>query len=311
MCLAVVAYHALKDWPLIIVANRDEYHARPTLAAKPWPMNPAILAGKDLVAGGSWFGATQLGQIALLTNYREPLVAQQKATSRGKLVSDFLMEPQKSLHYLQALTNQAHLYNGFNLLVGDQSGLYVASNRQVNDKKPKQHSQAGQANKNNIYDNQTHEDPINGQPYILSQDEFIRPITAGVWGLSNAFFNTPWPKLTRSRDAVKTYLQLCQKQNIAPSFQILTKIMHNTTPVPDDELPQTGLSLERERQLATPFIVGQDYGTRCTTVLMQHIDGRILFDEQSYAPGLITPNKSVNWQFLPQQPHLGWHSRQN
>jgi len=277
MCLAIIAYQALKDWPLIIVANRDEYHARPTLAAQPWSTNPNILAGKDLVAGGSWFGVTQLGQFSLLTNYREPLVAQQTATSRGKLVSNFLMEPQKPLHYLQALADQAHLYSGFNLLVGDQSGLYVASNRQV----------------------------------ILNQAEFIRPIAAGVWGLSNAFFNTPWPKLTLSREAVENYLLQCQKQNSEPCLQTLTQIMHNTTPVPDDELPRTGLSLERERQLATPFIVGQDYGTRCTTALMQHIDGRILFNEQSYAPGFITPNKSVSWQFLPQHSQLGWHRNPN
>ena len=277
MCLAIIAFQVLDDWPLIIVANRDEYHARPTLAAQPWSENPQVLAGKDLEAGGSWFGVTQTGHVALLTNYREPSVAKHTATTRGELVSNYLMHPQKPLLYLQTLRDQAHLYSGFNLLVGDRLGLFVASNRS------------------------TH----GGD---LAQDAFEQRISEGVWGLSNAFWNTPWPKLTLTRDALKQYLLNVQQHHKQPQANELIHIMQDIVPVPDSLLPQTGLSLERERQLATPFIIGHDYGTRSTTVLMQHKDGSLLFQEQSYKPGALTPSKTVKWKFNSQLAKLGWQS---
>ncbi len=278
MCLALIAFQVLDDWPLIIVANRDEYHARPTLTAQPWPEKPQVLAGKDLEAGGSWFGVTQTGHVALLTNYREPSVAKQTTTSRGQLVSNYLMHPQKPLAYLQSLKEQAHLYSGFNLIVGDRLGLFVASNRsdQMGDR---------------------------------AQDAFAKHISKGVWGLSNAFWNTPWPKLTLTRDSIKQYLLNVQQHGKEPHASELIQIMQNIVPVPDNLLPQTGLSLERERQLATPFIIGQDYGTRSTTVLMQHKDGRITFNERSYSPGALTPNQAVSWEFNSQQTQLGWQSK--
>jgi uncharacterized protein with NRDE domain len=286
MCLAIVALQALDEWPLIIVANRDEFHARPTLAAQPWPENSHVLAGKDLAAGGSWFGVTQAGQIALLTNYREPLVTQQTSTTRGTLVSNYLILKQKPLLYLQNLKTHAHLYNGFNLLVGDGSGLYVASNRLP-------------------LESTTQHEPN------MSQNNFINPISAGVWGLSNAFWNTPWPKLTLMRDQVGQYLKYCKRQLQAPNASAFVHIMQNIEPVAESLLPRTGLSLEREKQLATPFIVGNDYGTRCTTVLMQHRDGRIFFHEKSYAAGSLAAKQTVSWQFLPKQPELGWQTVAN
>jgi uncharacterized protein with NRDE domain len=301
MCLAVIAFQALTDWPIVIVANRDEFHARPTLSAQPWPENPLVLGGKDLAAGGSWFGVTQAGQIALLTNYREPMVAKQTSTSRGKLVTDYLMHTQKPLPYLEILKDQAHLFSGFNLLVGDRSGLFVASNRLLQESAPQHIAILDQKYLSELSEN----DLIKGH---LNQNAFMNPVSAGVWGLSNAYWNTPWPKLTLTRDAVSVYLQQCETQLKQPVTVELIQIMQNTVPVPDDLLPQTGLPLERERQLATPFIVGQDYGTRCTTVLMQHRDGQILFQEQSYAPGSINPTQTVSWQYSPLQPRLGWQT---
>lgn len=72
MCIAYIAVGVNADWPLIIAANRDEYHARPSQPAQPWQDEPQILAGRDLQAGGTWLGLTQRrGRLALLTNYRE------------------------------------------------------------------------------------------------------------------------------------------------------------------------------------------------------------------------------------------------
>src|SRR5690606_4933502 len=71
MCIAYLSL-GNPDWPLLIAANRDEFHARPARAAGPWPETPQLIAGLDLRGGGTWIGATAAGRFALLTNYREP-----------------------------------------------------------------------------------------------------------------------------------------------------------------------------------------------------------------------------------------------
>ena len=65
MCLAIVAIDALPDWPLVIVANRDEFHAREASEAAPWHDAPDVVAGRDLQAGGTWLGVTRQGRAAL------------------------------------------------------------------------------------------------------------------------------------------------------------------------------------------------------------------------------------------------------
>ena len=72
MCLAVLALHAVPGIPVLIAANRDEFHARPTLAAAQWPDAAGIHAGRDALAGGTWMGASSHGRYALVTTFREP-----------------------------------------------------------------------------------------------------------------------------------------------------------------------------------------------------------------------------------------------
>lgn len=288
MCLAIIAYQTHDDWPLIVVANRDEFHARPTQAAQPWPENPTVLAGKDLQAGGSWLGVTQSGQLALLTNYREPGVARPTQTSRGQLVANYLLQTQRDRSqtpqtrqalqaiqtpqtYLDQLSRDAHAFSGFNLVIGDATGLFYATNRAQNPKRFTYH-----------------------------------PIEPGVWGLSNALLNTPWPKVVRTQAAVRQYLDQCKADLQAPCPERLAHILRDTTPVPDEALPNTGLPIERERQLATSFIVGDHYGTRCTTVVMAHRSGEIWFEEHTFLPGQIQPSSTVVWRVTQPLLHKGW-----
>ena len=56
MCLILIAWRTDLSFPCVIAANRDELHSRPTAAAHWWPSQPPILAGKDLMAGGTWLG---------------------------------------------------------------------------------------------------------------------------------------------------------------------------------------------------------------------------------------------------------------
>ncbi|MGA8005768.1 MAG: NRDE family protein, partial [Burkholderiales bacterium] len=90
MCLIVLAWKSHPDFPLIVAANRDEFHARPTMAARFWEDRPEILAGRDLEGMGTWLGVTRRGRFAAVTNYREAAPAPRDAASRGVLASRFL-----------------------------------------------------------------------------------------------------------------------------------------------------------------------------------------------------------------------------
>ena len=129
MCLAVIALNAHADWPLIIIANRDEYHERPTATANIWQTSPGVLAGRDLRAGGTWLGVSASGKIGLLTNYREPGKQDPDAPSRGELVGQYLAQSSSADTYLQSVQQQSELFNGFNLLLADASGVLYFSNR--------------------------------------------------------------------------------------------------------------------------------------------------------------------------------------
>ena len=75
MCLILVAWKAHHDYPFIVAANRDEFHARATAVAGAWTDAPQVLAGRDLEAGGTWLGVTDAGRFAAVTNVREALDA--------------------------------------------------------------------------------------------------------------------------------------------------------------------------------------------------------------------------------------------
>src|SRR5437773_10039042 len=126
MCLIVLAWRAHPRFPLIVAANRDEFHARPAAPAAHWSDNPAILAGRDLEARGTWMGVSRGGRFAAVTNYRgarEPSAAE----SRGALVARFLETAAAPAAYVRAI--EANAYSGFNLLATDGWELRWMSNR--------------------------------------------------------------------------------------------------------------------------------------------------------------------------------------
>jgi uncharacterized protein with NRDE domain len=126
MCLIVFGWKAHPDYPLIVAANRDEFHGRPAAAAAFWPDKPAILAGRDLEARGTWMGVERNGRFAAVTNYRGGTEAR-AVESRGALVTRFLEGSEKPGPYLQKI--KANLYSGFNLLVCDGEEFWSMSNR--------------------------------------------------------------------------------------------------------------------------------------------------------------------------------------
>lgn len=163
MCLILFSYQVSKQTPFVVAANRDEFFHRATQPAGFWPESPDLLAGKDLVAGGTWMGITQTGRFAALTNVRRPS-GDQYQSSRGALVSGFLQDSTSPETYLQALPAQADHYAGFNLLVGDPDSLWFYSNR------------------------------FEGGP---------RPLKPGIYGLSNGDLDSDWPKVRRGKSALE------------------------------------------------------------------------------------------------------------
>src|SRR5689334_4654125 len=126
MCLIVLAWRARPSTPLVVAANRDEFHARPASPAAFWGDAPAILAGRDLEAGGTWMGVSRTGRFAAVTNYRggtEPRAVE----SRGALVTRFLNGSMSAQQFIRNL--DLNTYSGFNLLACDGEELWWVANR--------------------------------------------------------------------------------------------------------------------------------------------------------------------------------------
>jgi uncharacterized protein with NRDE domain len=130
MCLILLAVDSHPLYSLVVAANRDEFHARPTRALQPWPEAPQLLAGKDLTAGGTWLGLTRSGRFAAVTNAREAVKPAQPR-SRGALTLDFLQGEEAPADYAAHIHAEGERYAGFNLLVGDRDALYYCSNGEV------------------------------------------------------------------------------------------------------------------------------------------------------------------------------------
>ncbi|HTG80852.1 MAG TPA: NRDE family protein [Geobacteraceae bacterium] len=167
MCLIVFALDCHPRYRLILAANRDEYFNRPTAPAAFWEDAPQVLAGRDLLAGGTWLGATRDGRLAAVTYYREPVEPIRQLPSRGALAADFLAGTLAPDDYLEDLRRKDGRYGGFNLLFGNDHALYYHTNR----------------------------------------GNLSGPVAAGVHGLSNGLLDTPWPKVVAAKEQLGTLLE--------------------------------------------------------------------------------------------------------
>ena len=126
MCLLLVAKNTLHDFPLIVVANRDEHHNRRTESLTYW--ESGLLGGRDLEGGGTWLGISNSGKIAALTNFPSTKASPQKPISRGLIVRDFLIQNGEAEEYISSLENRDNEFLGYNLLLGRIDDLYIYSN---------------------------------------------------------------------------------------------------------------------------------------------------------------------------------------
>jgi len=231
MCLISFAWQQGQH-QLVMMANRDEFHQRPTAASHWWPEQPNMLAGKDLVAGGTWLGITENGYFAALTNVRQLPNDRQGQISRGHLVKDFLAQQADPMQYLEKIAKNQDDYDGFNLIVGNQHQCGYFSNH--NGIEPQQ-------------------------------------LTPGIYGLSNASLDTPWPKTQYAKAQMQ---QAIFKGDVSPKLE-------RTQPYPMEQQPDTGIGQPWETLLSSPFIISPNYGTRSSTLLSIN-DGQVRWQERSY-----------------------------
>ncbi|MBS1199709.1 MAG: hypothetical protein H6R27_387 [Proteobacteria bacterium] len=249
MCLLVVALDAHPDYRLVMVGHRDEFHARPAAPLGWWADEPDILAGRDLAAGGTWLGIGRDGRVGVVTNVRGADALVAGAPSRGALVPGFLSAGTPAPDHAATLTAGSAAYSGFNLLTFDGSCLSYVTNRPVAE---------------------------------------AETLAAGLYGLSNARLDSPWPKVELARQRVADVLA---GGRVVP--ESLFAAIDDRQPAPDAELPDTGIGLEWERLLSAPFIVSPDYGTRCTTLVLAGRDGGIRVEERRYSPSGETTGRTV------------------
>jgi uncharacterized protein with NRDE domain len=128
VCLIVLAIGQHSEYPLILAANRDEFHARPTADADWWDDRPDILGGRDLQAGGTWLAVSRQGRLATVTNFRDAKIPDSSPRSRGHLVTDFVAGASSPDDYLDSIDEDD--YAGFNLIVADRDDVAYLSNRE-------------------------------------------------------------------------------------------------------------------------------------------------------------------------------------
>ena len=149
--------------------------------------------------------------------------------SRGELVVEALRGADEEGGFLASLPGRLPGYGGFNLILGRPGALRVFSSR------------AGKA----------------------------APIPAGVHALSNHDLDTPWPKVTRTKEALGRLVASSRPFDARALFEVLS----DRTPARDGDLPDTGIPRDLERFLSPPFIVGPEYGTRSSTAVLFRTDG--------------------------------------
>jgi uncharacterized protein with NRDE domain len=182
MCLIGIVYQSHPQYELVLAANRDEFHARPSAAAAYWKDAPAVYGGRDLSHGGGWLAMSRRRRLAAVTNVRRMVPPDASAPSRGALVADFVRGGASAQDFAQALREVEPPYAGFNLLLWEGKALLYVTN----------------------------------QPHFR-----IQGIVPGVHGVSNATLDTPWPKVRRLTQGLERWRSQPEIHDPAPLFDLL------------------------------------------------------------------------------------------
>ncbi len=209
----------------------------------PWDDIPGVTGGRDLSANGTWFAVDRERRFGVVTNFREFGRTRRSAPSRGGLIPSYLASRDAPGFRLLELETDAPAYAGFNLLLGDREQLWYASNR---------------------------------------ADTFARELTPGIYGLSNEFLDTPWPKVMRVRERFASLLSGPVSSDPGALAEQLLEMLADREPASAGSEQPGDLSPEWARKLSAPFVLDPGYGTRCSTILTIGNDGSLAMTERRF-----------------------------
>ena len=239
MCLLLLAWKVHPRYELLVAANRDEHHGRPTAPLDYWPDTPGVLAGRDLVAAGTWLAARADGRFAAVTNFRDES-ATTGLRSRGELVMRYFDSGLAPEAFASRLAADQFAYAGFNLVIGDGDQLCYASNR---------------------------------------NDPFVLRLEPGLHALSNHRLGTPWPKVTQGLRALRANVDAGSSE-LESLFAAMLEQQPHPAPGPAGD---RGESLPWPAS-SGPFIAGETFGTRATTLMCRDHAQRTRIEERRFGP---------------------------
>ena len=246
MCLALLAWKTVPGHRLIAANNRDEFHWRKTEPAHRWP-DSDIVAGRDIVGGGTWFGVTGSGRTGLITNCRDglPLPSRKRSStdvrSRGLLVSDYLSSGHSPKQFTANLEETADSYQPFNLVLGDDATLIWVTN------------------------------------WRGFRSVVMEP---GIYGLSNGELDSDWPKVQTGKHAFAEALtRSAEPSGPARIFDVLA----DRSRPHDRDLPSTNVPHMIEKLVSPRFVQGGIYGTRASTIASITDQGTVRLYERRFS----------------------------
>ncbi len=247
MCLVGIAWHAHPHWPLVLLANRDELHRRPSAAAAWWAEAPDVVGGRDAVTGGSWQAMHRNGRFAVVINLASADPRPGQHQPRGALVREWVTGNAEAEPYLERTWATGAAYRGFLLLLSDGAHCYGMSSA------------------------------ANGIPRRWT-------LSPGIAAFSNDGDAGPrWPKVAFLEQRLGRLLAQ-RELDQAALFDLLA--VRQVPPPPEPE--PTGFKVSSQ-----PFVVGRDYGTRSSTVVIVAPSGAAEFAERRFDP---TGALTGDWQ---------------
>ncbi|MBY0432861.1 MAG: NRDE family protein [Cyclobacteriaceae bacterium] len=243
MCLIFFALDSHPNYKLILAANRDEFYKRQTAPADYWQDHPGIIGGRDLEAQKpDGSCGTWMG---ITTSGRIGMITNYRDPKN--------IDPKAPSRghlvsdFLESTTDPQQYASE----VEKKSKPYNGFNLVVGD--------------------------LNQLWYVSNYKSGIHQLSPGLHGLSNHLLDTPWPKVKNGQEQFR---KLIDSRTL--EYEKLFQFLYNEERASDDQLPDTGIGLERERALSSMFIKTPNYGSRCSTVMLADHQGHVLFAERTY-----------------------------
>jgi uncharacterized protein with NRDE domain len=243
MCLIFFSINQHPQYKLILAGNRDEFYNRKTAPADFWDNHNNIVGGCDLEA------VTPDGTCGTWM----------AITKTGKLAFITNFRDPKNINSIAP--SRGHLVTDFLLRETTGEAYMMAVSKK-----------ASQYNGFNLVVGNSEE-----LYYFSNYQNKIKKLTAGFYGLSNHLLNTPWSKVSKGKIALEKEIR---SQDI--KIENLFSVLRDEERAPINQLPNTGIGLEREQALSSMFIKTNGYGTRCSTVILIDQNDNVVFEERTF-----------------------------